>query len=156
VISLKDVSIAQLTKLRENESDFLRGLRRTYRREVDKYIAQVTAVGSHADDLRRIGEEFNRAMCEHLRELYRMLNRRAKIVDFSVTEVLAGGLTAGVVTYLSSGHSLAVALAAAAATIGAGGVFKIAGSIPLNAEKREEILQKNPAAWLYHVQENTT
>lgn len=154
VISVHDVSITQLTVLRQKESDFLRELRRNYRREIDKYIHQITAAGSHADDIRRITETFNGAMRERLRELDRMLDRRSKITEFNVMEVIGGGLSAGIATYLTSASSLAAAIASATA-IGIGGAFKIAGSIPLNEEKREEVQRKNPAAWLYHVEEHT-
>jgi len=153
VISVHDVSVTQLTVLRQKESDFLRELRRNYRREVDKYIDQITASGSYADDIRRITDAFNGAMRERLRELDRMLDRRSKITEFSVMEVLGAGWSAGIATYLTSASSLAAALASVTA-IGIGGAFKISGSIPLNEEKREEVQRKNPAAWLYHVQEH--
>lgn len=153
IISLENVSLAQLTRLREKETDFLRELRRNYRTEVNSYVTQVTAPGSREDDLCRITEDFNNTMRERRRELYRMLDRRSKIAEFSVMEVAGGGLSAGIATYLASASSLAAAIATVTG-IGIGGAFKVAGSIPLNEEKREDMQRKNPAAWLYHVQEN--
>ena len=153
VISLQDVSVAQLTKLRKNESELLKELRRNYRSAVDTYIAEISAADTTGDDLRRVTEAFSNRMRGALAELDKALDRRNQVVDYSIAGAILPGLAAAAITYVTSSSSLAAALAVGTATgAGAGALFKILGSIPANAEKREEILKKNPAAWLYHVQ----
>jgi hypothetical protein len=145
--------LAKLTKLREHETEFLRELRRNYRAEVNKYIKDVTAPGSRADDLRRVTEDFENRMRGSLNELDRMVKRRTRIETSTFLETMSPGFSAAVVTYAASSSSLAAFLAGSI-TLGLQGIFKLVGSIPANAEKREEILRKNTAAWLYHVQTN--
>jgi hypothetical protein len=86
-----------------------------------------------------------------LAELDRALDRRNQVLDYGIAEVIVPGFVTAAMTYAVSSSSLAAAITGATA-IGGAGLFKILGSIPANAEKREEILRKNPAAWLYHVQ----
>jgi hypothetical protein len=152
VISLANISLRRLTEIRANESAFLSELRRNYRTAVDKYITEVSAPNSNDDDFRRITEGFEKLMRGSLTELYRMLDRRAKITDFSIAEILVPGFVSAAITYAASSSSLAAAVLTGAGAFGAAGLFKLMGSIPLNEEKRDEVLRKNPAAWLYHVQ----
>ena len=152
IIPLSDISLSRLTKLRETEDAFLRGLRRNYRKAVNAYIAEVTKPNTSADDLRRIAEGFVGRVHDRLEELDRMLDRRFKIADYNICEVMGHGFNAAMVTYAASTSSLAALLAGVGA-IGIDGYFKLVGSIPLNDEKREELLTKNPAAWLYHVRD---
>jgi hypothetical protein len=152
VIPLADVSLERLTEIRAAESAFLRGLRRSYRKEVDAYVAEITKPDTSADDMRRIAEGFTSRMRDELMELDRMLDRRFKIADYNICEVIGRGINTAIMTYAASSSSLAAFLAGAG-SIGVEGYFKMVGSIPLNDEKREELLKKNPAAWLYHVRE---
>jgi hypothetical protein len=151
VIALQDVSITQLTKLRQNESGLLQELRRNYRTEVNKYLADISAPDTKDDDYRRIAEGFSNRMRVALAELDRALDRRNQVLDYGIAEVIVPGFVTAAMTYAVSSSSLAAAITGATEIVGVG-LFKILGSIPANAEKREEILKKNPAAWLYHVQ----
>jgi len=107
VIPLADISLARLTKLRARESAFLVELRRNYREEVDKYLADISAPNSSDDDLRRIGETFAKKMRGALTELDRMLDRRNAVADYNVAEIIVPGFISAALTYTVSSSSLA-------------------------------------------------
>ncbi len=81
-------------------------------------------------------------MHDRLEELDGNADRRFKIADYNICEVMGHGFNAAMVTYAASTSSLAALLAGVGA-IGIDGYFKLVGSIPLNTEKARTFDEKS-------------
>lgn len=133
-IGLRDVTLAELCDLRENESAFMRTLRHNYLAAVDSFVAQAANVTRKNDRL-EIERIFRQKLEDEIKDLQKALRR-------------------GAISTLLSKEMCVAVLAAAGAMIepwtsSVVAVGALGKSLVEYRAGREETMRKSATAWLY-------